>query len=136
MVKVIKAFEQQAWHPQMSVNISEDNSVTIDGSDISVREQALVNIILRLNAGMKILMKNFEDEKEKVKQLEEKTSKIPKIPESSEASSISYFTEEELAAARESLKALKELESNSEKVEEKIWPTKRYVGSKKRPSIY
>jgi hypothetical protein len=73
MVKIIKAFEQQAWHPQMSVNISEDNSVTIDGSDISVREQALVNIILRLNAGMKILMKNLEDEKGKVKQLEEKS---------------------------------------------------------------
>jgi hypothetical protein len=58
----------------MSVNIHVDNSVTIDdgSSLLSIREQALVNIILRLNAGMKILIKNFEDEKEKVKQLEEK----------------------------------------------------------------
>lgn len=77
MVKIIKTFEQQSWHPQMSVNIHVDNSVTIDdgSSLLSIREQALVNIILRLNAGMKILMKNFEDEKEKVKQLEEKDRK-------------------------------------------------------------
>lgn len=137
MINIIKTFEQQSWHPQMSVNIHVDNSVTIDdgSSLLSIREQALVNIILRLNAGMKILMKNFEDEKEKVKQLEEKNSKSSASSASS-ASSISYFTEEELTTARESLKALKALESISDKVEEKVWPIKRYVGNKKRPSTY
>lgn len=74
MSKIIKTFEQQTWHPQMSVNIHKDSSVTIDGAGgtlLSVREQALANIILRLNAGMEILRKNLEDEKAKVKQLEE-----------------------------------------------------------------
>jgi hypothetical protein len=71
MPKIIKTFEQQTWHPQMSVNIHKDSSVTIDGIALSVREQALANIILRLNAGMEILRKNLEDEKAKVKQLEE-----------------------------------------------------------------
>ncbi len=74
MSKIIKTFEQQAWDIQMSVNIHDDNSVTIDGIVLSVREQALANIILRLNAGMEILRKNFEDEKAKVKQLEEKSN--------------------------------------------------------------
>lgn len=70
--------------------------------------------------------------------MEEKSSKSPKSFKSSEtpASSISYFTEEELTTARESLKALKALESISDKVEEKVWPIKRYVGNKKRPSTY
>ena len=74
MSKIIKTFEQQAWDIQMSVNIHDDNSVTIDGIVLSVREQALANIILRLNAGMEILRKNLEDEKAKVKQLEEKSN--------------------------------------------------------------
>jgi len=74
MSKVIKTFEQQAWDIQMSVNIHKDSSVTIDGLVLSVREQALANIILRLNAGMEILRKNLEDEKAKVKQLEEKSN--------------------------------------------------------------
>jgi hypothetical protein len=74
MSKVIKTFEQQAWDIQMSVNIHKDSSVTIDGIVLSVREQALANIILRLNAGMEILRKNLEDEKAKVKQLEEKSN--------------------------------------------------------------
>lgn len=72
MSKIIKTFEQQTWHPQMSVNIHKDSSVTIDGIVLSVREQALANIILRLNAGMEILRKNLEDEKAKVKQLEDR----------------------------------------------------------------
>lgn len=76
MSKIIKTFEQQTWDSQMSVNIHKDNSVTIDGSELSIREQALANIILRLNAGMEILKKDLENvkkdlenEKEKVKQL-------------------------------------------------------------------
>ena len=76
MSKIIKTFEQQAWDIQMSVNIHDDNSVTIDGIVLSVREQALANIILRLNAGMEILRKDLENvkkdlenEKEKVKTL-------------------------------------------------------------------
>ena len=77
MSKVIKTFEQQAWDIQMSVNIHDDNRVTIDGVGSTLldnRERALANIILRLNAGMEILRKNFEDEKAKVKQLEEKSN--------------------------------------------------------------
>ena len=79
MSKIIKTFEQQAWDIQMSVNIHDDNRVTIDGVGSTLldnRERALANIILRLNAGMEILRKDLENvkkdlenEKEKVKTL-------------------------------------------------------------------
>lgn len=65
MQPVLKTFEQEAWNPQMSVEIHTDGVVTLDGTELSPREQALANIILRLNAGMNWWKKDLENEREK-----------------------------------------------------------------------
>ena len=52
----------------MSVEIHTDGEVTLDGTALSPREQALANIILRLNAGMNWLKKDLENERDKAKE--------------------------------------------------------------------
>lgn len=47
----MKRFIQQAWNPQLDIEIKEGGVVTVDGIEVSGdREKALANIILRLNA--------------------------------------------------------------------------------------
>jgi len=67
MSPVLKKFEQEAWHPQVSVEIHTDGVVTLDGTELNPREQALANIVLRLNAGMNWLKRDLEDEREKAR---------------------------------------------------------------------
>ena len=49
----MKIFKQQSWNEQLDVVIGDNGIVSVDGIDVSsVRENALANIVLRLNASV------------------------------------------------------------------------------------
>lgn len=60
-------FKQQTWdEKQLDVTIHDGMIVAVDGIPVNTdREQALANILLRLNAGMSWLQKDIEKLKAK-----------------------------------------------------------------------
>ena len=60
-------FKQQAWNEQLDIVIGKNGMVSVDGMEVSTaRENALANIILRLNAGVDYWKQQFEELKKEI----------------------------------------------------------------------